>query len=69
MLACQPLGARIRFDGQMLGNTGRTYDLSHDGQRLLMIKDPSADVQASGPNMIVVQNWLQELHDRVRLPR
>jgi serine/threonine-protein kinase len=41
------------------GNAGRTYDISPDGQRFLMIK-------AGGPNqpppqIVVVQNWLEEL--------
>jgi len=42
----------------------RAYDVSHDGQRFLMIKDvpsapqPSAESQ---PNMVVVVNWFEEL--------
>jgi eukaryotic-like serine/threonine-protein kinase len=39
----------------------RTYDVSADGQRFLMIK-PSQESRASDPaTMIVVQNWDQEL--------
>lgn len=40
------------------GNPGRTYDVSRDGQRFLMIKNerPSAPRR-----FIVVQNWLEEL--------
>ena len=52
-------------DGRFLGNTGRTYDISRDGQRFLMIKDTSASAQTSGPNIIVVQNWHEELKQRV----
>jgi serine/threonine-protein kinase len=39
---------------------GRTYDVSADGRRFLMVKgDPTAD-QAT-PNMVVVLNWFEEL--------
>jgi Tol biopolymer transport system component len=54
------------FDGQYFrgsgnsGNTGRTYDVSPDGKRFLMIK-PGAD-QASAPvSIMIVQNWFDEL--------
>ena len=54
------------LDGRLLGNTGRTYDISRDGQRFLMMKDTSAGNQTARPGIIVVQNWFQELQDRVR---
>ena len=38
---------------------GRTYDVSPDGQRFLMIKAPGADAPAA--SIIVVQHWLEEL--------
>jgi serine/threonine-protein kinase len=37
----------------------RSYDVSRDGQRFLMIKD--ADDRASSPALVVVQNWVEEL--------
>ena len=42
--------------------TGRTYDVSPDGQRSLMIKQgDGSDEAAAPPAIIVVQNWLEEL--------
>ena len=42
------------------GLTGRTYDVSPDGQRFLMIKD--ADVKTStAVQIVIVENWLNEL--------
>jgi len=39
---------------------GRTYDISLDGRRFLMIKDVARD-QSSAPTILVVQNWFDEL--------
>ena len=36
---------------------GRTYDVSRDGQRFLMIKDSAG----SGPQLVVVQHWTEQL--------
>ena len=41
------------------GNPGRTYDVSPDGQRFLMIKAGGAN--QAPPQIVVVQNWLEEL--------
>jgi hypothetical protein len=41
------------------GNTGRTYDISPDGQRLLMIKEDSD--RTAPPSLVVVQHWDEEL--------
>jgi Protein kinase domain/WD40-like Beta Propeller Repeat len=39
----------------------RTYDVSPDGQRFLVIKDaPGENASASPPQVIVVQNWMEE---------
>ena len=39
----------------------RTYDVSPDGQRFLVIKDaPGENTAASPPQVIVVQNWIEE---------
>lgn len=54
------------FDGPWYaGQSGRTYDVSRDGRRFLMIK-PSAVGQGSGsPDINVVLNWTEELKARV----
>jgi hypothetical protein len=43
-----------------LGGTALTYGVSPDGQRFLMVKQAPA-AQTSAPQIIVVQNWLEEL--------
>jgi len=43
------------------GTLGRTYDVSPDGQRFLMIKAPVTDASAAPPALIVVQHWDEEL--------
>jgi serine/threonine-protein kinase len=43
------------------GNVGRTYDISPDGQRFLMIKAGGGSGQAGAPQIVIVQNWLEEL--------
>ena len=45
---------------------GRLYDVSSDGQRFLMIRFGGAGDDASDPNdLVVVQNWFEELRERV----
>jgi Tol biopolymer transport system component len=41
---------------------GRTYDVSHDGRRFLMIKEIGS---ASSPRLVVVQHWVEDLARRV----
>ncbi len=55
------------FDGRYVGSPfWRTYDVSLDGQRFLMIKDNLARDQTSAPaSIIVVLNWTEELKQRV----
>jgi hypothetical protein len=43
--------------------TPRLDDVSADGQRFLMRKEP--DPQKDAPSLIVVQNWFEELKRRV----
>ena len=43
------------------GYVGRTYDVSPDGQRFLMIKALETDASAAPPALIVVQHWDEEL--------
>ena len=40
---------------------GRTYDASPDGKRFLMIKEGGADDETPPAELILVQNWLDEL--------
>jgi serine/threonine-protein kinase len=47
--------------------TGRTYDVSRDGQRFLMVKEVGADGQNATPaSLVIVLNWVEEL--KARLP-
>jgi eukaryotic-like serine/threonine-protein kinase len=43
----------------------RPYDVSPDGKRFLMIKNIESDSNALPPSMVVVENWLEELRQRV----
>ena len=40
---------------------GRSYDVSPDGQRFLMIKEGGTDRSAAPTSLIVVQHWVEEL--------
>jgi eukaryotic-like serine/threonine-protein kinase len=54
----------IMLDGRFIGTgTHRTYDISRDGQRFLMIKVNAGPSERDAPlaTMIVVQNWFEEL--------
>jgi Tol biopolymer transport system component len=43
------------------GNPGRTYDISPDGQRLLLIKEATVGTASASTSIIVVLNWVEEL--------
>jgi len=46
--------------GFAIGKPSRYYDLSHDGQRFLMVRaDPRKPTPVT--EMILVQNWFEEL--------
>jgi hypothetical protein len=48
--------------GAAANQSGRTYDIAPDGKRFLMIKaGASADQTAVPTNLVVVQNWREEL--------
>jgi serine/threonine-protein kinase len=49
-----------RYFGLRGGFVGRTYDVSPDGKRFLMIKDES-EGSAEKPSIVMVQNWTREL--------
>jgi serine/threonine-protein kinase len=57
------------FDGHYSAaafHSGRTYDVSPDGRRFLMVKDgAAADAHATPASMVIVLNWLDELKRRV----
>ena len=42
-------------------NVSRTYDVSVDGRRFLMIKPTAIDETAPPPSIVVVENWMEEL--------
>jgi hypothetical protein len=45
---------------------GRTYDVSPDGRRFLVIKNSAAgDPNATPASMVVVLNWFEEVKRRV----
>ena len=48
----------------------RYFDISHDSQRFLMMKSPDATTDAaSGPTqLILIQNWFDELQRLVPSP-
>jgi serine/threonine-protein kinase len=58
----------IVLDGRFIDSgTNRTYDVSRDGRRFLMIKENAASSEGhtSAASMIVVQNWFEELKAKV----
>ena len=42
-------------------NPTRHYDVTADGKRFLMIKEGSGDQATTAQDLIVVQNWMEEL--------
>ena len=57
------------FYGNPVGAFGRTYDISPDGSRFLMIKQVGDSDQNVVPQVVIVQHWLDELKQRVPAPR
>ena len=58
----------ILLDGRLIATgTNRTYDISPDGQRFLMIKENAGSNEGDAPpaSMVVVQNWFEELKAKV----
>jgi hypothetical protein len=52
----------VLFQGRYFtGSQGRPYDVSPDGRRFLMVKEAGADQGDTRPQIIVVQNWFEEL--------
>jgi hypothetical protein len=65
------LGTPVKvFDYLLVVNTysARSFDISPDGQRFLVIKESATNDQSStatSASMVVVVNWLEELKQRV----
>ena len=53
-----------------LRNNGRAWDLAPDGQRFLLIKQGTASGETSAPppQIVIVQNWIEEVKERVPVP-
>ena len=52
--------------GFFVTSANRTYDVSRDGRRVLVIKNPQTERRNATPaSMIVVLNWQEELKQRV----
>ena len=48
---------------------GRDWDVASNGQRFLLIKERAASNDtAAPPQIVIVQNWLDELTERVPSP-
>ena len=43
------------------GSPGRTFDISRDGRRFLMIREGGTGRDATPPQLVVVKNWFEEL--------
>jgi serine/threonine-protein kinase len=52
--------------GSALG--GKSFDVSPDGERLLMLKDLEVELAGSTGRIVLVQNWVEELMERVPVP-
>jgi hypothetical protein len=53
----------------LLGLDLRSYDVSPDGHRFLMIKEPeSGPTTIQSVDMIFVLNWAEELKSRLPIP-
>ena len=54
------------LDGRFFTDAGgRTYDVSRDGQRFLMVKEPQpSELTSTSPRIVVVVNWFEELKAR-----
>ena len=60
----------VLFEGPFLASTGasRPYDPHPDGERFAMIKVPAATAEDGRSQVVLVQNWLEELKVRVPIP-
>jgi hypothetical protein len=57
---------RKMFEGRYIGGGARSYDVSPDGQRFLMLKSATQpDIEDGSARIVVVLNWQEELKQRV----
>ena len=50
-------------------NSGRSFDLSPDGRRfLLLTDDQNGTIAGETGRIVLVQNWFEELKERVPVP-
>ena len=63
----RPGTPQVLFEGQYFatGPGDAHYDVHPDGQRFLMIKEGGAGDETSAEELIVVQNWFEELKSLV----
>ena len=52
----------------LTGPLGRTYDVSSDGQRFLVLGVTGGGEDTPSPQIITVLNWVEELKERVPVP-
>lgn len=57
--------ARVVDGGFFIAPNPRSYDISPDGKRLLVIEDLTGTGGAAPSGMVVVLNWVEELRSRV----
>ena len=51
-----------RYGSDPAGLVARSYDMSHDGQRFLLLKSASdSGAPATAPDVLLVQNWAEDL--------
>jgi Tol biopolymer transport system component len=59
-------GSFFASSADLRSGFSRTYDVSPDGQRFLMLKNADSPAQASvAPRIVIVQNWFEELTSKV----
>ena len=64
-----PESPEVLFENEYAGGpSGRSYDVSPDGEQFLMIKESGGEVTTAPQRFIVVQNWFEELRQRVPVP-
>ena len=54
----------VIFTGDYALATGRSYDVTADGQRFIMLKaitKNGSDIDSQITNLVVVENWFEEL--------
>ena len=62
------LVSNANYRGQGSIVSGRTYDVSLDGRRFLMLKAAPGSDDVAPASIVVVQNWHEELKRLVPVP-